>query len=524
LGLGLRCGGLTWGLPSKQHYYSYHPDEIDTVYLPVVSLSLAGEKASADGVASFFAPWDLNFYKYGSLQLYQNYLVTKWLHAVGILNLSATGEQFYEEMGKATLACRWVTVFFSLALLFAVFWLGSLLHSREAALLAALLCAVAPILCVQAHYATVDTQAAFWVTLALCLVVRALQTAHTKHLVFGGLSIGLAAGTKYNMAVALVPLLYSCWKLKAPLRWWLISVGASVLAFVVATPGSIFATKHFLRDFLFELRHTASGHGEVFLDTPSGFIYHLTTNFPYAVTWPVTVLFALAVVWAIFCRKPEFTVLLLFCATYYLVIGQAEVKFMRYVIPLVPSLSCMLAALFEGALGDAQSWFGPVGRGVVGGLLLGALIPNSLQQRGYFTRVDARDQAAEYLHHEPRANRNSVGLTTTPWFYTPPLNPNNAGERSADAFYAKNPPWKYNFVITGFDADKLRASKPDVFVISDFEMRYKARRKDVVWHNFEKTLRELYPNVAKFGPKLLDLWKPEDAMYQSPTIWVYSKN
>ena len=58
LALALRLWGITWGLPSATHYFSYHPDE---------SVMLEYSTQTLNVFTGHLLP---HFYNYGSLQLY----------------------------------------------------------------------------------------------------------------------------------------------------------------------------------------------------------------------------------------------------------------------------------------------------------------------------------------------------------------------------------------------------------------------------------------------------------------------
>ena len=50
------------------------------------------------------------------------------------------------------------------------------------------------------------------------------------------------------------------------------AIGATVLAFLIATPGALLQTDAFMRDFKYEALQTSQGHGLTFVSTGPGFV------------------------------------------------------------------------------------------------------------------------------------------------------------------------------------------------------------------------------------------------------------
>ncbi len=100
----------------------------------------------------------------------------------------------------------------------AVYAIGRRLWGRRAGLLAALTLAIMPLHAQHSHFLTVDVPATFWGVLSLLWAVR-LATGDPKPLraaLLAGVFAGLAAATKYNMALAILPLMVACVMGQAP--------------------------------------------------------------------------------------------------------------------------------------------------------------------------------------------------------------------------------------------------------------------------------------------------------------------
>lgn len=107
------------------------------------------------------------------------------------------------------LMARLLVVAFGVGTVLVVFMLARRLGNTRQGLLAALLAAVMPDLVLHAHFATTDIPLSFMVALSIYLLVRAYDNWERDNLwayAGAGFVCGLAASTKYNGALLLVPL------------------------------------------------------------------------------------------------------------------------------------------------------------------------------------------------------------------------------------------------------------------------------------------------------------------------------
>ena len=153
-------------------------------------------------------------------------------------------------------------------------WLAALLarratRSRAAALTAAALMACAPFAVEHAHYLESDVAMLASVSLALYLMVRAIDKRSPYSLALAAFAVGFAAGTKFPLVVLLAPLLASI-RLPQPVAsrrrqaGWiaflvLLAAGLALAGFVVACPDA----RH-VSQFIHGLRH---GESSVYAET-----------------------------------------------------------------------------------------------------------------------------------------------------------------------------------------------------------------------------------------------------------------
>jgi hypothetical protein len=112
------------------------------------------------------------------------------------------------------------------------------------------------------------------------------------------------------------------------------------------------------------------------------------------------------------------------------------------------------------------------------------------------------------------------------------VSPFNAGLFSRDSFDKWNQATGETVAVTGWDAEKLRAEKPECFFLSDLESRDPLRLRNTHALRFVEVLDRLYQERDQFAredrlpwnsswlapPRS---WAPPDWLYQSPVITMY---
>lgn len=548
-----RCIGLRWGLPSAAHWYSYHPDESTNQTLgAVLRMTLGG---------------DLNphFFNYPSLYIYFTYLGYMVASGLGLMHpLPNNATQLWTIMYDVLLVGRVLTALFGAATVPLVYLIGRDISRRRTGLMAALFLAFLPGCVQHSHFATVDIPATFFITLALWLTVRALQSTQAtepdaaaldtrqqlQQLMLAAGVAGLAAATKYNAGLVFIaPLLAlylqqkrDFWKLLVPL------CGVAALGFLIGCPYSVLSFREFWGEgqngFAFELfTHPRIGSAEVFQGTGNGWWYHLTFNLPFVMTWPL-LLAALGGI-ALTTRSIRRTanaseaqasliVLLAWTALYFLSLGLSQVRFMRYTLPLMPTL-CLFAALCLQELPTPQRRSHRTngkGQMTISAVLLVIALIGTSNILFPFVMPDPHDQAAQFLAGQTPTS-TTVGLLTPPWFWTPPFTPQNASRHdyiseAELAQLAALTGGRYHFVITGFKASALPETKPPWFVVNEMEWRDQARLHEADYENFRGQLNKDYTLKASFknNPSLTLPGRdfvPHDFLYTNPEIQLYQR-
>ncbi|MBL8049415.1 MAG: phospholipid carrier-dependent glycosyltransferase [Chthonomonas sp.] len=521
----LRLFGLGWGLPNSQRVESLHPDE------PIVLMV----SKQVNPLGGDFEP---GFYNYGTLYL-------------SLSRLISTGGEFApgtDAYRDDLMRGRLINVVAGSGIALLVFLILAKRTSKVGAVIGGLAVAFAPGLVVHSRFMTVDVFATFLVVLALYLADR-IGEENTKPMLMvslAGLASGLAGGTKYNFIIVLLAVFVAIGVsgLANRLRLGLAAFGACIAGFLIGTPGVLLNPSQFRKDLMYEINHVAEGHGLVFAGRPIGFISHLGNLLEAfgGLSLIISVAACGFIAWRM--RRDETLRWMLpglvFAAVYYLLIGRAQVAFLRYVFPIIPVLALGLGWLVAECerVRSAQArlliGFAMFSIGGFGGGGLAASVKFSAWMAG----EDVRDQAGAWL--KERTKGETVGLVSDPWFYSPTLYPEIQASRPL--FMRGGEQWmlgaKDPAVTRGttawaerYDWDpSVIETKPKYIVFSSFEQydlgRLEQQKVDGFqlqqdrYQAFAKQLEQGYKLVQTFG---FGGTTTHDMMYVRPVLFVYER-
>ncbi len=529
----LRIWGLGWGLPTSLHYFSYHPDETTVLF-------------AALRVNFFTGELNPGFYNYGSLFIYLVNFATVGATVAGAINLPP--DDVFSNVGefaKLYYAGRLVAVVLGILTVWAVYVLGKKAYGRKVGLIAALLMAVLPIHVMHSKFMVVDVPATFLITLALVFALRISEKQRARDYIYAGLIAGLAAGAKYNaMLVMAAPIAVHFAVCRAPRLDRILNpklfgmILSATLGFFIGTPGAMLYTEEFARGLGRELRHASTGHGLVFVSTGSGFVYHITHSLLPGMGLPLLVISLIGLLYALRKRTTADIAMLAFFAAYYMVIGLAQVRFARYIIPILPVLVIFAARVSSDTL--TRLFSGRAVSKVVGYLAAITLVATFAYTTAYsvaidrsFVATDTRDRAAAWVFSViPQGT--SIGMPTIPWFYTPPLDPYFGLMKPEDRYDRVSALPDYDLVVSGtteWDSDFLQREEPKYVMMSEFEYVDHLRIHDpaaaayfsVLGRDYRLT-KEFTQSLSLFGRNIPWLPKlPHDMSYVSPTIKIYER-
>lgn len=541
--LAIRLVGIGWGLKNDLHNQSYHPDE-EVIFM------------YSQGVDPAHLKFTPGFYNYGTL-----YLTT--LRVASDMTAAYTGgpdlknaDSKWSYIARCNFAGRIISAFAGAGTALVVFFLLLRLSSLIAAGFGAGMLAVAPAHVVHSRFQTVDVLAVLFLALSALYALKVIPKDGDepftpkqilKWVVLSGVFAGLSAGTKYTgiLGVITVLVVLFAYYRADVIKNGLIALAAAIGAFVVTCPGFLLDNEAFMRDFKYEMLHTSTGHGLVFEGTASGFVFHFA-NLLQGLGTIATFVGIGALVYAAYRRQIWAIALLGFMVPYYILIGRAEVKFIRYTFPLYVGLAVGFG--WAVAKGHEHRKYGRylVGAGIlaIGGVDYGGLI-GTVRFTGYMTGEDPRDAAARYLKDQAKSNPNMVvGLPEDPWFWSAPLFPDSTISRGsmspkhrlAEMQLATAP--RETFYIgpegnpTQFDTRLITDTKPDFITASTLETADPFRlkgRKDISsegqalakqYWDFSRALQEAYDPDRGFGD---DLNIVQDLAYVQPRVYVWKR-
>ncbi len=478
---GVRLIGIGWGLPNELHNQTYHPDE-----QVIWSYAQAIEPTKLD-----FTP---GFYNYGTLYLTVMRITTDVVSVYRGGPDPQNPDSVWAFVGACHLAGRYVSAIagtIACALIFLM--LRRVTHPIGAAI-GGLLAALAPAWVVHSRFQTVDALAVCLLVASLYASVRLLDDPQpVKWALWAGAFAGLSTGTKYTGALVLLALAVAL-VVRSKQGDSAVAVpkvlGMGVLVwlgtFFVATPGVLLETGAFLRDFRYEMLHTATGHGLIFERAPSGFFYNLLNLLQGL--HPIPVFAGIAgLVMAVLTKQRFAWVVLAFAVPYYVLIGRAEISFIRYTLPLI-----VLMPIFVGWLAGEMHQRGGRAR-IVTGLsffcIWAAAMP-TIDFSFAMSGTDPRDQLANYFKRESQPT-TTVGLVSDPWYYTPALFKNTATMRGKQRLWqqweemaATTAPRPVQYIPPNpderhdWDVRLIDEARPDYIVFSSFEVGPVSRLSD----------------------------------------------
>ena len=291
-------------------------------------------------------PFDIapNF-AYGHLPLYLLALTGKLVHGVDPL-----------------LVGRALAALFDLGTVALTFALGRRVYGEYIGLLAATFVALMVLHVQQAHFYTADAPLAFFVLGALLFAVRLAERGQPPDAWLAGAWAGLALGTKFSVALLLLPLGAALAGNPAPAlpgQWWTrwkhrLGCGvAALVAFALSNPFALLSFPTFWRNVA---EQAAIARG--LLDVPYTRQFHAAWPYLYPVVqqlrwgmgWPLGLVAFGGLAYAVWLavreppRRVEW-VLLAWALPFFAFAGALYTKFPRYLLPLTPLLAIYAARL-----------------------------------------------------------------------------------------------------------------------------------------------------------------------------------
>jgi 4-amino-4-deoxy-L-arabinose transferase-like glycosyltransferase len=324
-----------------------------------------------------------HFFDYPSFYIYLQMVMAIARYVIGAMSAEWTSlaqvrtADFY-------LWGRALTVAFGVGTVWLIFQAGLRWGARHALLAAAIL-AVMPMHVRESHYVLTDVPLTFFVAAAFVLSLRAHERGTAGAFAWAGAAAGLAAATKYNGVFALIFPLLACW-MTIPVQpsravAAFAALGAFTVTYLIGAPYTILDLPAFLNGF----GHLSSlYHSNPALPERASVIYlkHLRINFG----WPALILAIAGFIMGFvrIARGPgrlRWALAVAFCVFYFWFISRQNIVFGRYLLPIVPLVSLLIACAVVSGVSLLRRYEIPrMARSVlIVGLTVAALLPPSVQ-------------------------------------------------------------------------------------------------------------------------------------------------
>lgn len=440
--LMIRAWGISYDLP-----YIYHADE--PIYATISQ--------------NIFRTGDLNphFFNYPSLFFYINsfaiipyYLLGKLLGIFAsrsdILSpISIVMGTTHSLLPSAIMLGRGITLLFGVGTVGLTFMVGKqITGSPIVGLLAAFMLSISPTNVSHSRLITPDTFVVFFTTATFLAAVLVYQKGKLWQYVAAGVLAGLAASTKYNGGLIVLPLLfahllrYGKTAFKAGNLY--IALLFCALAFFATTPFALIDPK-FWSDLRYEAQHYATGHPGMEGDSAKWYLDYMWQS-----GGVIYIFAALEILRGISVRLKEIILLSIFPLAYFIFIASFVVRNDRTFLPLTSLLFVLSASFWVYLLGRASEFASQVARRLMVVALACLLsiglfvqISNTIAGTLQLTTINSRETARAWLMENLPAGAK-IALES----YSPFLDPARFSVQGFGRMIDHSPEW---YIENGFD-------------------------------------------------------------------------
>lgn len=375
LALALRLWGIGFGLPR-----TYHPDE------PAHVLQALAVARGLPGGLTFANP---PLYKY---LLLGEYAVTYLLGRSGspqdfVARFRADPSLLYLEARATSALLGSLTVV-------AAYVLGARWRSQRTGLLAAGWTAVAYLLVRDAHFGVNDALVTLLVTLTLVACLKVLRGGTWRDDLLAGALAGLAFTAKYQGLVVLVPLgLAYLLARERRLGGLVLALASMLVASLLTFPSLVLEPGRVLADIYLHL-YLPGQTGYPGLDPAGGYLYYLKV-LVWGLGWPL--LAAALGASLILPRDRGWLLIVSVPGLLFLVLGAERMYFARLLLPALPALIVLAAALLDTLATRVRMPWAALLVPTAAVLVGLPTLADSAQLDRLLTRADTRDQARDWI-------------------------------------------------------------------------------------------------------------------------------
>ncbi|GAB4516209.1 MAG: hypothetical protein Kow0047_28150 [Anaerolineae bacterium] len=387
LALGMRLYDVNW---DEGHHA--HPDER---WISIVATEMRWPSDLTTALSPHETTWNplynaresaargqyvMRHFAYGHLPLYLLTVIAWALHQLAPIaaKLGASAETIRWLAQANTydgfpLVGRHLSALFDTGSVALIYAIGRRVYGRKTALLAAALSALTVTQIQLAHFYAFDPVATFFVMLAVWASIRLAQDGDVPSAVLAGIAAGCAVSSKFSampiLAAPGVAVLVPLWRAGRAHGWGSTetadalrrSLGREVLvlicaflAFFVTSPFAVLDWEAFRISVIEEQGAMVRGEADFpytrqYRGTPP-YIYHIEQQVRWGMGWPLGLTAFAGFAWVLMraARRratPGEWVILGWVVPYFGLTGAFMVKFMRYLLPVVPLFTLMGAAM-----------------------------------------------------------------------------------------------------------------------------------------------------------------------------------
>ncbi|MFN8534252.1 MAG: DUF2298 domain-containing protein [Dehalococcoidia bacterium] len=405
--LALRLLGLNWDSGGM-----YHPDERFILMTVEGRLGLPWPITPSLLLDPKTSPLNPHFFAYGSFPLY---LLKLAAHVASSVQPSFANADL-------RLVARALSALFDAGSVLMVYFIGLKLGSRAVGLIASALVAFSAIHIQLAHFYAVDSTLVFLLLVAIWLGLSLIDRPSPLKAIALGVIFGLALATKVSvaplgLAVAGAHLLALGKRDRqsriSPVEQLLgglaLTFVAAGLVFIITQPFTLLDRETFIANVTEQSemvrRLRDYPYTRQYIDTPE-YWYQISQLSLFGLGLPFGVVAWLGLVYALgraaLLRRPGEILLLLWVVPYFLINGGFEVKFLRYMLPLVPFLALFAAR----GLVDLTAVLGRLGRGglISGRLVTGFVLASTILWGLAYTQIYSRPHPGAQMSAWIQAN------------------------------------------------------------------------------------------------------------------------
>lgn len=397
LGCGLRFYGITWGAP-----YFLHNDEGWTVF-------------KAMDLIDRFNRGSLNpeFSSYGALPLYLLPLVRTVVFYITSPNFIFNDPRVY-----TYIIARSVSAFLGILTILLTYLLGRRLYGSLTGVLSGLFVALTVVLVRECHFYTPDTMLLFFIMVVMYFAARMMESGKVRDYLFAGIFAAMAISVKSISLLLIFPIFAAhllglkdgskktgfCLIKRIVDRRILYSLSMMVLVSLALNPYAVLDYQNYFQDkdnlhLLGTARLVLGVEKAPFTLQFEGtlpYIYHIRNLLFFGMGLPLEVLSLIGLVFGLYRHKREDILLLSWIVPYFMVVGAWYVKYIRYIIPLIPFLA-IFGARWLVKLQDVRNRWARITSLSIAGLTIVFSLFYSLAYVNIYSAQDTRIAASRWV-------------------------------------------------------------------------------------------------------------------------------